>query len=232
MAAKPPESGADLPPELARLPKGRHGLPREFVVHNQRERLIAGLAEAVAEHGYAATTITDLTKQAAVSRRTFYEHFESKEECFLAAYDAVLSQIRERIAQATEAEEGWAQRVRAGLAALLRFFASEPAFAKLGMVESFAAGPAVAARHREAIESFIPMLRLGREEIAGEQAVPGTTEEAIVGGIALLVARRVIAGETERLEQLLPDVVRFALAPYLGEEEAARLAALPAPAGA
>ncbi|HEX4307950.1 MAG TPA: helix-turn-helix domain-containing protein, partial [Solirubrobacterales bacterium] len=77
----------EYPPELSRLPPGRHGLPRDFVVHNQRERLIAGLAEAVAEKGYGGTTIADITRHAAVSRRTFYEHFDGKDECFVAAFD-------------------------------------------------------------------------------------------------------------------------------------------------
>ena len=81
---------AEYPPELSRLPPGRHGLPRDFVVHNQRERLIAGLAEAVAEKGYGGTTIADITRHAAVSRRTFYEHFDGKDECFVAAFDAPL----------------------------------------------------------------------------------------------------------------------------------------------
>jgi AcrR family transcriptional regulator len=227
MATRPPEPSAELPPELARLPRGRHGLPRDFVVHNQRERLIAGLAEAVAERGFAGTTITDITKHAAVSRRTFYEHFESKEDCFLAAYDVVLEQIRERVIAAAEAEEEWPQKVSSGIAALLSFFAAEPALARLGMVESFVAGPVIAARHREAIESFIPLLRLGRAGLLeGDEALlPPTTEDAIVGGMALLIARRVSAGQAEQLEELLPDLVLFALTPYLGAAEAERIAA-------
>src|SRR3982750_3956300 len=88
------------PPELARLPPGRHGLPREFVAHNQRERLIAGLAEAVAENGYAGTTIAHITRHAAVSRRTFYEHFNSKDECFVAAYDMVMAELSRRVGEA------------------------------------------------------------------------------------------------------------------------------------
>ncbi len=93
---------SEYPPELARLPPGRHGLPREFVAHNQRERLIAGLAEAIAENGYAGTTIAHITRHAAVSRRTFYEHFASKDECFVAAYDTVMEELRERVAAAFE----------------------------------------------------------------------------------------------------------------------------------
>lgn len=223
-----PEPGTELPPELARLPAGRHGLPHEFVVHNQRERLIAGLAIAVAEHGFAATTISNITKAAVVSRRTFYEHFESKEDCFLTAYDVVLEQIRERVLAAAEVEEGWAEKVRAGIAALLRFFAAEPELARLGMVESFSAGPQIAERHRQAIESFIPLLRLGRVGLLegdDADALPETTEDAIVGGMALLIARRVITGQAERLEELLADLVLFALTPYLGGEAARQVAA-------
>jgi AcrR family transcriptional regulator len=224
------DPGPELPPELARLPAGRHGLPREFVVRNQRERLIAGLAEAVAEKGFAGTTVTDITKAASVSRRTFYEHFESREECFLAAYDVVLEQIRASIVGAAEVEQDWPLRVRAGLAALLGFLASEPNFARLGLVESLVAGPEVIRRHRDAIDSFIPLLRLGREGLLDEgDSLPETTEEALVGGISLLIARRVIAGQAEGLEELLPDLVQFTLTPYLGPEQAERLAELPAP---
>ena len=97
------DSATEYPPELSRLPPGRHGLPREFVVHNQRERLIAGLAEAVAENGYASTTIAHITRHAAVSRRTFYEHFNSKDECFVAAYDTVMAELSERIENARTA---------------------------------------------------------------------------------------------------------------------------------
>jgi AcrR family transcriptional regulator len=227
MAASPREPGTELPPELARLPHGRHGLPREFVVHNQRERLIAGLAEAVAEHGFAGTTITHITQAASVSRRTFYEHFESKEDCFLAAYDVVLEQLRERIIAAAEAEEEWPQKVRAGISALLDFFAAEPALARLGMVESFVAGPEISRRHREAIESFIPLVRLGRAGLLDNERLerlPETTEDAIVGGMALLIARRISSGRTEQLPELLPDLVLFALTPYLGPAQAERIA--------
>src|SRR5260221_13968885 len=96
------DTTADSPPELPRLPPGRHGLPREFVAHNQRERLIAGLAEAIAENGYAGTTIAHITRHAAVSRRTFYEHFASKDECFVAAYDTVMTELRGRVGAAFE----------------------------------------------------------------------------------------------------------------------------------
>ena len=119
----------EYPPELSRLPPGRHGLPREFVVQNQRERLIAGLAEAVAEHGYAGTTIAHITREAAVSRRTFYEHFSSKDECFVSAYDSVMTELRDRVGEAFERKEEWPQAVKAAIAAMLEFLTQEPSLA-------------------------------------------------------------------------------------------------------
>src|SRR4051795_9120744 len=93
-----PSSSSDLGP----LPGGHHGLSREQVAESQRERLLAGLAHAVATHGYKATTITEIVKAAAAPSRDFYENFDSKEACFLAAFDAVVDHLRELIAAAVE----------------------------------------------------------------------------------------------------------------------------------
>lgn len=231
MTAKSTDSSARpdfaYPPELARLPPGRHGLPREFVAHNQRERLIAGLAEAIAENGYAGTTIAHITSHAAVSRRTFYEHFASKDECFVAAYDTVMAELRERVGGAFEAEEDdWPQAIRAGIAAMLRFLTAEPHLARLCMVEALVAGPVVVERYDAAIQSFVPYFRGGRQGRSPEvlARLSPTTEEALVGGMMSLISRRIIAGRTAELEELLPDLVEFALTPYLGGEEAAKVA--------
>ena len=216
----------EYPPELARLPPGRHGLPREFVVHNQRERLIAGLAEAVAENGYAGTTIAHITRHAAVSRRTFYEHFGSKDECFVAAYDAVMSELRQRVGDAFDQEEEWPQAVRAGIAAMLEFLASEPNLARLSMVEALVAGPVVVERYDAAIQSLVPYFEAGREG-RSEEILAGlspTTEEALVGGMVSLISRRIFADRTDELLSLLPDLVEFTLTPYLGSSEAAKVA--------
>jgi AcrR family transcriptional regulator len=225
--ADPPlDAQPEYPPELARLPPGRHGLPREFVARNQRERLIAGIAEAVAEHGYAGTTIAHITRAAAVSRRTFYEHFASKDECFVAAYDTVMAELRERITQAFEQGEDWPHAVRAGIAAMLRFLAAEPNLARLCMVEALVAGPVVVERYDAAIQSFVPFFQSGREGRSPEvlSRLSPTTEEALVGGMMSLISRRVIAGRAEELEALLPDLVEFTLTPYLGSDQAVAIA--------
>jgi Transcriptional regulator len=222
----PSVDSPEYPPELARLPPGRHGLPREFVAHNQRERLIAGLAEAVAENGYAGTTIAHITRHAAVSRRTFYEHFNSKDECFVAAYDTVMAELRQRVDQAFNEEKEWPQAIRAGIAAMLEFLAAEPHLARLSMVEALVAGPVVIERYDAAIQGLVPYFEAGRKGRSAEvlAGLSPSTEEALVGGMVSLISRRIFAERTEELESLLPDLVEFALTPYLGSVEAAKIA--------
>jgi len=222
----PSTEAAEYPPELSRLPPGRHGLPREFVARNQRERLIAGLAEAVAENGYAGTTIAHITRHAAVSRRTFYEHFSSKDECFVAAYDTVMTELRQRVDEAFNQEDEWPRAVRAGIAAMLAYLSSEPHLARLSMVEALVAGPVVIERYDAAIQGLVPYFEAGRKGRSAEvlAGLSPSTEEALVGGMVSLISRRVFADRTEELEALLPDLVEFTLTPYLGSAEAAKVA--------
>jgi AcrR family transcriptional regulator len=218
--------GDPTPPAEAspRLPAGRHGLPREFIAQNQRERIITAMVDTVAERGYNATTVAHITKAASVSRRTFYEHFADKEACFLAAYDMVADHIRASMRAAGESFTEWPQQVRAALATMLRFLAAEPELARLCMVEPVAAGGEIAARHRASMQGFVEILKAGRPEHSGSRPLPDATEETLVGGIVSLIVREISAGRTEDLEQLLPDLIELILAPYVGNEEAERLA--------
>jgi AcrR family transcriptional regulator len=210
--------------ELGPLPAGRHGFSREQVAHNQRERLIAGLATAVAEKGYRAVTITDITKQARVSRRVFYENFEGKEECFLAAFEVVVGHIEALAGEAAGPDDEWSRRAVAAAAAVLRFFAEEPDLARLCLVESQAAGPVVAARFHETVRGAAPYLEEGRKERAEARDLPPTTEDSTLGALVLLAGRKVAAGEAEQLEDVLPDFAEFILAPYIGAAAATRIA--------
>jgi AcrR family transcriptional regulator len=211
--------------ELGPLPAGRHGYSREQVAHHQRERLIAGLAAAVAEKGYATVTLADIVREAKVSRRVFYANFESKEQCFLAAFEVVLSHLHELVAEAVEGVAGWPRQAVAAARAALAFLASEPDLARLCLVESRAAGPAVAARLNQAVGELGPPLARGRgERSEDERPLPDSTEDSTIGSLVSLVQRKVAAGEAEQLEQLLPACVELVLLPYLGPTEAARLA--------
>src|SRR3954447_5428671 len=128
-------------PTLARLPRGRHGLAREFVERNHRSRLLAGAIEAIARKGYIACTVADITTAAAVSRGAFYHHFEDKQACFLAAYDLAVEWIGEAIGRALDPGQGWARAVRAAVAETLEIFAADPRVARLCTIEILFAGP-------------------------------------------------------------------------------------------
>lgn len=210
---------------MKRLPRGRHGLSPEFVAQNQRERLIAGLTGALYDVGYQKTTVSLIGQRAAVSKSDFYKHFRSKDDCFFAAYEAAIAQIRAQVATACAAHEEseWSPRVQDGIGALLAFLARDPALASISLVEGLRAGRGVYDRYQAAIESFIPYLRQGAPRAPDGEPVPAATDEAVVGGIASLLGRRVLAGEAERIDELLPDVLEFALTPYLGIAEARRI---------
>jgi AcrR family transcriptional regulator len=221
---KKESEAATEPAASPRLPAGRHGLPREFIVQNQRERIITALVDTIAERGYNATTVAHITQAASVSRRTFYEHFSDKEACFLAAYEMVAGHIRESMQVAAEAFEDWPQKVRAALATMLRFLAAEPELARVCMIEPIAAGGEIAERHRQSMQGFVEILKAGRPQHSGERPLPEATEATLVGGIVSLIVREINAGRTEQLEELLPGLVELTLAPYLGADEAARQA--------
>lgn len=209
--------------ELGPLPAGRHGFSREQVAHHQRERLIAGLAEAVAEKGYAAVTLTDIVKQAKVSRRVFYANFESKEQCFLAAFEVVVEHLHELVAEAAAPVDDWPGQALAATRAVLAFLASEPDLARLCLVESRGAGPAVTARFNEAAGEIAPLLARGRAERPEGERLPDSTEDSTIGSLVSLLHRKVAAGEAEQLENLLPDCAELVLLPYLGPAAATRL---------
>jgi len=210
---------------MERLPRGRHGLSPEFVARNQRERLIAGLTEALYEVGYQRTTVSIIGQQAAVSKSDFYKHFESKDECFIAAYDTAIERIRECVASACEeaAGEEWPQRVRAAIDALLKQLSDSPALASIALVEGLRAGREVYDRYQAALETFVGYLREGAPSAHGGGEVPEATDEAVVGGIASMLGRRVLAGEAGRLSDLFPEILEFALTAYLGGEQARRI---------
>lgn len=215
-----------MPPEeeLGPLPSGRHGFSREQVAAHQRERIVAGLAEAVAERGYNAVTIAQIAKAARVSKRAFYEQFESKEECFLAAFEIVVAHLRDLIEAAIEPVPDWPHRVIAGLRALIDFLAEEPALARLFLVDSVTAGPAVAERFREKIDAFVPLLQPGRAERDNPRPLPDSTEESLIGALVSMLSRSLAFGDGTALPKLLPDFIEFLLMPYLGPAEAHRLA--------
>jgi AcrR family transcriptional regulator len=214
-------AATELATDRDRLPPGRHGLPREVVAENQRERLLNGVVDAVAEHGYNATTISKITAAAKISRRTFYEYFEGKEDCFLAAYEMIDAHVRESVLAAGDPGEPWPAQVRARLAALLEVLARDLAIARFYLSEPRAAGGEIAARYRDAMQLLAEAIRPAETRADMDVEV---RDQVLMGGIAALITRRLGGGEADHLGELLPDLVELALAPYVGRAEARRVA--------
>ena len=208
-----------------RPPPGRQQLSREFITQHQRARIIAALAEETVARGYRAVTVADIVRRAGIARNTFYENFSSKQDCFLATQDFAVEEALRRVVDAATKVESWQDRVADGLAAFLHYVASEPALARTCIVEALSAGPASLARYEESLQSFIPLFRIGRKVSPRGEELPETLEETIIGGIFWVIYQRIIRGETERIEQLLPELVEFALTPYIGAEAAKRASA-------
>ncbi|HEV2789912.1 MAG TPA: TetR/AcrR family transcriptional regulator [Solirubrobacterales bacterium] len=199
---------------------GQEPLPREFIAQHQRARIIAALAEEICVQGYRAVTVADIVKRAKIARRTFYENFDSKEVCFLAAQEYAMSSALTRVVEAADESEGWPQQVEAGLGAFLRYVEEEPALARSCMVEALAAGAASLKYYEESLQTFVGLFRLGREVSPYKEKLPETLEEAIIGGIFWIVYQRLLLAETGGIYGLLPELVEFALTPYLGVEAA------------
>jgi AcrR family transcriptional regulator len=222
---KPPGESPEFPDELAKLPRGRHGLPQEFVEHNQRQRLIASFTHLLGGVGYNEVTITATTAGAGISTVTFYNHFETLEDVYLAALDDALERLAPILLEAYDSEQEWPAAVRATLVTLLEFLAADADTARLLTAEPFVAGSTVAERYRAAFEYVVPYLARGRElRPASASALPETTEPSLLGAAGSLVGRHVFTGETESLPELLPDLTQFVLTPYLGPVEARRVA--------
>ncbi|MBS1889562.1 MAG: TetR/AcrR family transcriptional regulator [Actinobacteria bacterium] len=208
-----------------RPPPGRQRLSREFIARHQRARIISALAEETMDRGYRAVTVADIVRRAGIARNTFYDNFASKEDCFLATQDYAVEEALKRVVEAAAEAESWEARLVTGLGAFLAYVAGEPALARTCIVEALSAGPAAQERYEQSLQSFLPLLRLGRESSPQGEDLPETLEEAIAGGIFWVIYQRIVLGQTEQIESLLPDLVDFALTPYIGAESAQRATA-------
>ncbi len=205
-----------------RPPRGRHRLPPEVVARSQRERLLEAAIRVVAAKGYAATTVADLTREAGVSRTTFYEHFEDKGACFLAAYDNAVDALVRRVGAAYESQERWPERARAGLEALLAALAEEPDLARLALVDVGSAGPLAQRRYRAAVQRLTPLFDEGRDFAPAGRTLPANTSRMAIGAVTGLISDELVAGRAEYLPELLSDLLFATLVPYIGPEAAAR----------
>ena len=145
--------------------------------------------------------------------------------CIIAAFDAVRDHLAELIGEAAAEEPDWPHQVIAGMRSALDFFAAEHDLARLCLLESVSATPTIALRYREAVLACVPALARGRSELAEPDSLLPESESTIISGVVSLATRSIVAGEIEKLADLLPDLADFTLSPYLGAERAANLVA-------
>lgn len=200
----------------------RPALSREFVAVHKRRRIMDAIAELTAEQGYDATKIGDIVSRAGVARKTLYDNFEGKEEVFLAAFDAAVDEVLQRIeADCAEVVGGWEERVQVGLASFLRFIAENPALARMCMIEALSATQVATERYEAAMQRFV---ELTKRTVPQDDQLPETIEETLVGGVAWIVYQQIRRGEAEKAEELLPELSEFMLAPFHGAAEAQKRA--------
>lgn len=200
-------SERDCGPQLGPLPTGKHKLPREAVKLSQRERLLAGVASAAAAKGYPALTVSDVIGNSRVSRRVFYELFEDKQDCFLAAWEIVAAHLGQLVASA---EGDPPRQVLAALTAVLDFLAAEPELARFCLVEVLAVGAVGVERYREGVGKLAAALR---ETGATNGSPTEGGEELLVGALAMTLSLRIATEGPERLPRLAPQLTSYLLGP-------------------
>jgi AcrR family transcriptional regulator len=209
-AARTPRQQTSAP----RLPRGPHSLTREQVASDQRRRVMTALTDVVAEKGYTATTIADVSARAGVSRKAFYEHFANKEACFLETYDEIVAAGMRRIARTYGDLDALTEGAQSGIGALFELAIENPNVLRLVMVEIGAAGPAGVARHERLLAGYEDLLResLGLSPTSG--TIPNPVLRATIGGLNKVLYTHVQSGEYEQLRGLLDDIVAWATSYY------------------
>lgn len=223
----PPRSRAAQAPALEpswELPRGRSRLPREVTAQHQRDRLIAGVATAIAEHGYGDLTVAHVIGAAGVSRTTFYENFANKEEAVVVAHEVLFERFLGLVFRACNAAPEWPLKVKSVIVAALDYAAAEPAQMSLLTLDALSANVEMAQRVLTSTEHLAALLSRGRELSEEAAALPELTEKSVVGALTAIVSSRIASGEAERLPELAPQLVELALAPYVGAAEAKRVA--------
>jgi AcrR family transcriptional regulator len=188
----------------------------------QRARILTAMSEVVVERGAGVVTVADVVGRSGVSRRTFYELFGDREDCFIAAYDRALALAGESVIPAYETKQRWRERVRAGLRALLLFLDAEPDQGYLVIVGSQAAGPRALERRAATVATLIAAIHEGARESRGNRRPDRLTAEGIVGAVLAILANRIAATDRKPLLPLLNALMAMIVLPYQGTAAAER----------
>jgi AcrR family transcriptional regulator len=197
---------------------------------DQRRRILRAVGEVVAERGYPDVTVELIVKRAHVSFKTFYKHFDGKEECFVALFEAVLTNTEHAIRQRLDAEpRPWAEQVVVAISTLVEQVVADPVIARAIIVESPTVGTAITDRYEQATKAFfVPLFREGRELNPRGADLPDTIEDILAGSVIWSAYEHLIVGRADELTAYLPVLLELVLRTYLGTAEASRIVRAPA----
>lgn len=187
------------------------GMPATDVAAHQSARIHRAMIEIVAEHGYDAVKVRELVHLAGVSSRAFYEHFESKENCFLRTYELIARPAMRQLIAAQAGERDWRQRPRLVFSAFARELEAAPHAARLALVEAYAAGPAALELARRTEGTFEAMLIESFARVPGGMFVPPMVIEGMIAGVAKVARGRLLAGREDELADLSEEMMEWAL---------------------
>jgi AcrR family transcriptional regulator len=215
---------------LARARVSDVALPHTRVSEFQRARLLAGALTMIDELGYPRATVGRITARARVSRRTFYQMFANRDECFAAALEEVVATVGGELAVADLEGLPWRERIRMGVWGILVFFDREPELARVCVVQALRAGPLVLERREAVLARLAAAVDEGRAEDARGEDLTAVTAEGVVGAAFAILYARLLRGDREPLTGLLGELMAMIVLPYLGPTAARRERARPAPA--
>lgn len=230
-------------PGLARVDVDRGG-GRGGVADIQRARMIAAMAQVARERGAGATTVADVVARSGVSRRTFYELFADRDDCFRAAFDQAVERAARRVLPAYESAVGWRERMRAGLEALLEFLDDEPDLGTLCVVDALGAGPVALERRAGVVQALTDAVHEGRREASAGAKPTLLTAEGVVGAVLAVLHARLASGDArangargasartgapQPMVRLRGPLMAMIVLPYLGHAAAAQEASRRAP---
>jgi AcrR family transcriptional regulator len=201
------------------------------VTEVQRARMLAATVQVVGELGYEKMSVARVTARAGVSRRTFYDLFVDREECFLAAFGDAVERARVLACEAAGVERDWRSRVRAGLAALLQLFAEEPLAGRVLVVDALKGGPVVLECRAGVVAELIAVVEGGRAQVRGGREVAPLTAEGVVGAVLAVVHARLSGVGGGSLSELLNPLMAMIVRPYLGAAAAEKELERPLPTG-
>jgi AcrR family transcriptional regulator len=195
------------PPDPQIVPRGRHAPPLEVRLSVQRRRLFQAAAAVFARVGYAEASAEAISREAGMSKATFYEHFANKEECILALFDEAATEVTRALVNAPgEDARSYEERVRGGIKAFLDILAEYPETSQTLLVEIIGAGPRASERRDAILDLFADGLLRDNARFASKDDA-----FAIIGAIVELVSRQLRTGVPAKLGDLEPVILRLTI---------------------